>query len=96
MHVCYYNKKGILVTHPKYTALYYLKRGFFGDLLGLLPTGHMLYLFVAVHYDDPGSVSSFYTIQGFCNFNKLLQMYRLPDAFMYFQKDILKTKSVLL
>lgn len=96
MHVCYYNSKGILVTHPRYTTKNYLTRGFVGDMLGLIPTGSLLHLFLIWDYKDAGSVAKFYRSKSFSNFNRLLQMYRLPDAFMYFQRDILKNRSVLL
>ncbi|KAF5288618.1 hypothetical protein FQR65_LT11989 [Abscondita terminalis] len=36
-HVCFYNDKGILVSHPLFTSQYYLKRAFVVDLLGVFP-----------------------------------------------------------
>lgn len=37
LHCQYYNEKGILVTHPLYTAKHYLSRSFLIDLMGALP-----------------------------------------------------------
>lgn len=56
----------------------------------------MLHLFKTVNKKHSLSVSSFYKVQGYLTFAKLLQMYRLPDAFAYFERDIFKKKSILL
>lgn len=56
----------------------------------------MLHLFKAVHKHVPSSVSNFYKIQSYLAYVKLLQMYRLPDAFAYFQRDPFKKKSIFL
>lgn len=96
LHVGYYNKRGILVTHPKYTAVHYLSHAFIIDLLGFLPMQEMLHLFKAVHKHVPDSVAQFYKIQSYLAYTKLLQMYRLPDAFAYFQRDPFKKKSIFL
>lgn len=94
MHVCYYNQKGILVTHPKHTACHYITRGFFGDFMGVVPMEYMLHLFVKINYEDVESISRFYKLQSFIRFNRILQMYRLPDAFSYFEREVLMNKSV--
>lgn len=36
-HYCYYNDKGLLVSHPLKTALHYIKHAFLTDLIGVLP-----------------------------------------------------------
>lgn len=95
-HVSYYNKRGILVTHPKYTALNYLSRAFILDLLGAFPLGNMLSLFVKINYKDRYSVRNYYKQLSMLSLNKLLQMYRVPDAFAYFQRDPMKRQGVLL
>lgn len=96
LHVGYYNKRGILVTHPKYTAIHYLSHAFFIDLLGVLPFPDILYLFKTLHTKYNDSVTHFHMIKSYLSYTKLLQMYRLPDAFIYFQRDPFKKKSVLL
>lgn len=95
-HVGYYNKRGVLVTHPKYTALNYLSHAFMLDLLGVLPLGYLLSLFTAIDYDDPESVEQYYRIFAILSLSKLFQMYRVPDAFAYFQRDIMKRQKVFL
>lgn len=37
LHVCYYNEEGLLVSHPLYTAWYYVTHGMLLDLLGCFP-----------------------------------------------------------
>lgn len=92
----YYNKKGILVTHPKYTAVYYLSHAFIIDFLAVLPMQEILYLFKAVNMHNPASVAHFYNTQGYLAYLKLLQMYRLPAAFAYFRRDQFKKTSIFL
>lgn len=84
------------MTHPKFTAFHYLTHAFILDLLGTLPLAHMLSIFVKLNYKDPDSVAHFYGTYAVLSLNKLLQMYRVPDAFKFFRKDQLKAKGVLL
>lgn len=54
----------------------------------------ILYVFKRVTKNKPSSVSSFCTAQSYLAYFKLLQMYRLPDAFAYFQRNPFKRISV--
>lgn len=96
LHVGYYNRKGILVTHPKFTAIHYLSHAFIVDFISVLPIQEMLHLFKAVNKNVSSSVTQFYRIQSYLAYVKLIQMYRLPDAFAYFQRDPFKRKSIFL
>ncbi|KAK9746467.1 Cyclic nucleotide-binding domain [Popillia japonica] len=88
MHVCYYNKLGILVTHPRQTAKNYVCSSFVIDLLALLPTD---YIILAVERQN---ITAFNRLQCFVRFNRVLQVYRLPDAFSIFSRDPLKRRGV--
>lgn len=66
------------------------------DLLSVFPMEYVPYLFQNVNYKSPESVQNFYKVNFLLRFNRLLQMYRLPDAFSYFQEDKMKRKGVLL
>lgn len=96
LHVGYYNKKGILVTHPRYTAMHYLSHAFAIDFIGVLPVQEALYLFKKVHKNVDSSVTNFYRVQSYLAYIKLVQLYRLPAAFAYFQRDPFKRKSIFL
>lgn len=92
----YYNKKGILVTHPKYTAMHYLSHAFVIDFIGVLPVQEVLHLFRTVHKDVDSSVTNFYKVQSYLAYIKLIQLYRLPSAFAYFERDPFKRKSIFM
>lgn len=94
LHVGYYNKKGILVTHPRYTAKYYLSHAFIIDFIGILPAQEMLYMFRVARKEVVSNTTKFYTAQSFLSYTKLIQLYRLPAAFAYFQRDPFKRKSI--
>ncbi|KAF2884190.1 hypothetical protein ILUMI_21972 [Ignelater luminosus] len=94
MHVCYYNDKGILVTHPKYTARHYLSRAFIVDLCSLLPTP--LFLKLVLSAKGKEQRSTLYRIESLFRMNKLVQVYRLLGIFSYFEGDILRSGGILL
>lgn len=85
-----------MVTHPKFTAQYYITHAFALDVLAVLPIAYSLDLFTRMDYTDPESVNQYYGSFAILSFNKLLQMYRVPDAFAYFERDPMKRKGVLL
>lgn len=93
-HVCYYDKNGILVTHPKCTAVYYLSHSFIIDLIGCLPFDNMLKLVYDVRTKSTFALRRFYMGQASSRFFKLLQLYRLPTAFSYFSMDIFKSMGL--
>ncbi|KAK4879805.1 hypothetical protein RN001_007951 [Aquatica leii] len=62
-HVCYYDKNGILVSHPLATAKYYLRRAFIMDVLGVFP----LKLFI--NTKNPQTLTAL-------QLNRIFQMYR--------------------
>ncbi|GJQ80337.1 hypothetical protein Trydic_g12214 [Trypoxylus dichotomus] len=90
LHVCYYNKLGILVTHPRMTAKNYLFSSFIIDLVAICPIDYIMY---AV---ERKSTTAFNKLQTFVRFNRVLQIYRLPDAFSIFSKDWVERQAVYL
>ncbi|KAK9738491.1 Cyclic nucleotide-binding domain [Popillia japonica] len=86
LHVCYYNNDGILVTHPKYTAKYYLTHAFLIDFLACFPFASVL--------TKLGNIETAKAVI-LLNCNVLLQMYRFPDAFAYTKELIYKTSDCL-
>ncbi|KAF5306384.1 hypothetical protein FQR65_LT18580, partial [Abscondita terminalis] len=94
MHLCYYNKKGILVTHPRYTARYYLTTTFCIDFLTVLPIPFIYDLMVQKKLK--ASEMKVYDVQLLLSLHKLLQIYRIPGAFYYFEKDFLRPAQLTL
>ncbi|XP_017772716.1 PREDICTED: uncharacterized protein LOC108559859 [Nicrophorus vespilloides] len=84
LHVCYYNEDGVLVTHPKYTATHYITTSFTVDLLTALPLKLIFEIFLGR------------TDASYINLIKVLRVYRIPNAFSYCEKDILKNKDIWL
>lgn len=77
LHVCYYNEKGILVTHPARTATHYLSKNFVVDLFACFP------------FTSAFSILGIYTPNSSSMvINKMFQIYRLPAVFKYFGDNI--------
>lgn len=97
LHVCYYNSMGILVTHPKCTALYYLTHSFMIDLIGALPMDEILRILWDIDITYKLSLTNtYYKGRTIVRFLKLLQIYRLPTAFSYFTLDMFKPLGAIL
>ncbi|KAL3275878.1 hypothetical protein HHI36_020616 [Cryptolaemus montrouzieri] len=96
LHIAYYNEQGLLVTHPKLTALNYLTHGFPMDLVAALP----YYAIVPLLTDDIDNLDP--TIQHlvkhetYCRWRamSLLQYHRILGFIMYVQSDVLSKKNV--
>lgn len=84
------------MTHPKFTAQNYISNAFILDVLAVFPFGFILQMLTKINYSDPQSVDQFYHSFAVLTLFKLLQMYRVPDAFAYFQRDPMKRKGVFL
>lgn len=78
LHVCYYNSSGLLVWHPRYTAVYYLKHSFAVDFFTALPVKLVL--------DCVMSKKE----AAFIVLLKVIRAYRITNGFAYFRRDILK------
>lgn len=71
-HYCYYNEKGLLVSHPLKTASHYLNHGFLIDVLGVLPLRFFL-----------KPISAFVNrLNTFLHYTRCLQLYR-PYFLLY-------------
>ncbi|XP_026323214.1 uncharacterized protein LOC113232650 [Hyposmocoma kahamanoa] len=87
MLVGYYNEKGILVYHPASTAMHYFKGAFTADLFASLPLEILALSAARMHQSI--TRPKFYLVPPLAQylmFNRLLQLYRLPN--------MLKTLSV--
>ncbi|GJQ80319.1 hypothetical protein Trydic_g12202 [Trypoxylus dichotomus] len=92
LHVCYYNHHGVLVTHPKATAFHYLCGSFLIDFLGCLPTDYFLTFFWKNNFEDTAAYERMCAI---LRLNRIVQVYRIPDAFALFTRDIMQSKHNL-
>ncbi|XP_055341339.1 uncharacterized protein LOC129590239 isoform X2 [Paramacrobiotus metropolitanus] len=88
-HVQYFNETNILVTHPYMTARRYLRSSFWIDLLaafpfelGLLMTGGGTLLRTDLLHAAV-----------YLRMNRILQVYRVPQAFAFYESDIKKDQS---
>nr|XP_022910630.1 uncharacterized protein LOC111421683 [Onthophagus taurus] len=72
MHVGYYNKYGLLVTHPKKTAANYFSHSFALDIMSVFPLSWLV-LFLT----NTRNVM----VETYLHFNVMIQMYRYPNAF---------------
>lgn len=92
MHTCYYNEKGLLVSHPRFTTQNYLSKSFIIDFLSILPGPKLLGIIVGRKKSGTVSIEK---VRNFLRLSKLLPLYRVSGAFFYFERDILKPKKVL-
>ncbi|XP_022918511.2 uncharacterized protein [Onthophagus taurus] len=89
MHMCYYDKHGILVTHPRLTAINYFTSSFLLDFLAMFPTDYLIF------FVEGKDIVQFNTVQAFVRLNRVLQIYRLPDSFRIFSKDIFDQGGIM-
>lgn len=68
LHVCYYDDKGILISHPLKTAVHYIKHGLLLDLLGAFPMEIVM----------PARLRKFSAL---LRWNRLLQLHRFMGLF---------------
>lgn len=90
MHVCYYDKKGILVTHPRYTATNYLTTSFTIDFLSLFPFPLFIKLITTA---NSGTQTNINPVESLARLHKLLQLYRVLGLFEYYAAK-LKTRGI--
>lgn len=86
----YYNSKGILISHPLYTARKYFSNAFLIDIMGCLPLEKLVKQLSTEH----GDTRQIFLAEHLFAMTRLLQIYRLPAIFNYFQGDILKPTGV--
>ncbi|XP_022906614.1 uncharacterized protein [Onthophagus taurus] len=92
LHVCFYNDKGVLVTHPRATAMHYLGGSFIVDLVACLPVDYFLTFFWKKNF---ASSAAYEKMCAILRLNRSLQIYRVPDAFSFVSKDIMKSIGTL-
>lgn len=98
LHMGYYNEDGLLITHPKDTALYYLKHSFAVDLLGVFP----IMMFVSWEnpnhnegHDAIGHLIRPHLTHCSWHLNVLIQFHRIPELLNYMEKDILQNAYLI-
>ena len=91
LHVCYYNARGILVTHPRATMCHYLSGSFLVDFVACAPFDHILKWLWRHSFEDTVSYNKMYVI---LKLNRIVQIYRIPDASSMFTRDITTSRKI--
>ncbi|PSN34099.1 hypothetical protein C0J52_12942 [Blattella germanica] len=78
LHSCYYNEKGLLITHPLKTAAHYLKNGFLIDFLGCVPL-ELFFIRSNVYQ---------YNVRSYIVYNRLLQFLRIMSGISYANQNV--------
>lgn len=80
-HICYFDDKGIEVTHPLKTATHYWKHSFITDVLALIP------LLQVVHFIRGSRVVRPH-VRAMLGYNKMLQLYRIVQGLHYMTQGV--------
>ncbi|GJQ69135.1 hypothetical protein Trydic_g6293 [Trypoxylus dichotomus] len=89
LHTAYYNKNGILVTHPLYTCLNYLKTSFLLDFLCIFPFGEM-----RLHYMF-GTKHKHQVLLLMNNMTRPLLFYRIFNGITYLEDRSKEGRAIL-
>ncbi|XP_045463397.1 uncharacterized protein LOC123673033 [Harmonia axyridis] len=96
LHVAYYNSDGLLITHPKLTAIHYFSHGFVMDLIAALPY-YAIMPWLSYDKDnlDP-TVAHLVSHKTYCMWRtlSLLQYHRVIGFISYLQSDVLARKNI--
>ncbi|KAF2899570.1 hypothetical protein ILUMI_06607 [Ignelater luminosus] len=85
-YICYFDEKGIEVTHPLKTVSYYWKHGFILDFLGVFPFDTILTPKVQLEHRNKARV--------LLKMIRLLQTYRIFSAINYFDKQSMTPSKI--
>lgn len=91
LHVAYYNEDGILITHPKHTAKYYLTHSFIVDLISAFPVQLFIKWFNPEHDESHDPIMHMvYPHFMHCSwmFNLPLQLHRMLGLIRYLESNI--------
>lgn len=98
-HMGYYNEKGVLITHPKYTARNYITHSFIVDILAVFP------FYLLVQWENPEHSEGHDYITHLvaphvrhCSWhlNGLLQFHRVHEFFHYMEGNIMNNNMDLI
>lgn len=84
-HVCYYNKNGIVVTHPLKTAINYVKNGFLLDFIAVFP----------VHFFLPNRDAFQNKLLTLLHCNRVLQLRRYFGLNMVMESIFMRPKKLI-
>lgn len=90
LHVGFYNEKGILITHPLYTAKHYIHNAFAIDLFACTPFDRIVHGL----FDEGGKKRKIRKIEHLIFCTRVLQIYRLPAIFNHIADNILKKYTI--
>lgn len=95
LHLAYYNKQGILITHPQMTASNYIRRSFALDVIAVFPIQLIINVDMNPYQAYGNEVLHIVKQVAYktWHLNVVLQFHRIPELFNYLESDILKSSD---